>query len=216
MDLALRSETLGWGAATVLRDVTLTVRAGERVALMGRSGVGKSTLLRALRDRATGRVAEVAQDHGLVDALSVFHNVWMGRLSDHGTARNLRTLVWPVAAERAATEEVLTRVGLEGLQRRSVGSLSGGQRQRVALARAMLRGGATVFADEPVSALDPAQGDALLASLSGGFETSVMVLHDTGQALRCATRIVGLRGGAIVLDAPVAEVDAARLMDLYA
>lgn len=216
MAIALRSETLGWGAATVLRDVTLTVQAGEHVALMGRSGVGKSTLLRALRDRATGRVAEVAQDHGLVDALSVFHNVWMGRLSDHGTGRNLRTLLWPVAAERTPVEAVLARVGLEGLQRRSVGSLSGGQRQRVALARAMLRGGAVVFADEPVSALDPAQGDALLQSLAGGFGTSVMVLHDTAQALRCATRIVGLKGGAIVLDASVAEVDAARLMGLYA
>lgn len=216
MALSLRSETLGWGDAAILRDVTLEVRPGERVAVMGRSGVGKSTLLRAFQDRADGRSAIVAQDHGLVDALSVFHNVWMGRLSDFGTGRNLRTLVWPKAAERAAVETVLLRIGLEGMGRRAVASLSGGQRQRVALARAMLRGGDVVFADEPVSALDPAQGDALLQSLSGGFETSVMVLHDTGQALRFATRIIGLRSGAVVLDALVAEVDAARLMALYA
>ncbi|WP_179380703.1 ATP-binding cassette domain-containing protein [Jannaschia marina] len=216
MEIALRSETLGWGAEAVLRDVTLTVRAGDCVALMGRSGAGKSTLLRALRERAAGRVAEVAQDHGLVDALSVFHNVWMGRLTDHGTARNLRTLVRPSAAERAEVEAVLARVGLDGLQRRSVGALSGGQRQRVALARAMLRGGAVVFADEPVSSLDPAQGDALLQSLIGQFETSVMVLHDVGQARRVASRVVGLKGGTVALDAPVAGLDVARLMELYA
>ncbi|CTQ48027.1 ATP-binding cassette domain-containing protein [Jannaschia donghaensis] len=215
MTLALRSETLGWGKEAVLRDVTLQIADGERVALMGRSGVGKSTLLRALHDRADGRVAVVAQDHGLVDALSVFHNVWMGRLDDFGAARNLRTLIRPNTAERRSVEEVLDRVGLTGLGRRPVASLSGGQRQRVALARAMLRGGATVFADEPVSALDPAQGDALLLALSGDFGTSIMVLHDTGQALRSATRIVGLKAGGIVLDAATADVDAARLMELY-
>ncbi|SDZ47691.1 phosphonate transport system ATP-binding protein [Jannaschia faecimaris] len=215
MDLALRQQTLGWGERVVLPDVTLEIRKGERVALMGRSGVGKSTLLGALQARAAGRAAVVAQDHGLVDALSVFHNVWMGRLADHGTSRNLRTLVWPNAQERAAAEAALARVGMDGLQRRMVASLSGGQRQRVALARAILRGGMAVFADEPVSALDPAQGDALLQSLAAKFETSVMVLHDTGQALGFATRIVGLKAGGIVLDAPVAEVDAARLMELY-
>ena len=215
MDLALRSETLGWGEGAVLRDVALDIAPGTRLAIMGRSGVGKSTLLRALQEQAAGRIAIVAQDHGLVDALSVFHNVWLGRLDDFATARNLRTLIRPSAAERAAVERHLEAVGLSGLGRRPVSALSGGQRQRVALARAMLRGGGIVFADEPVSALDPAQGDRLLHALLARFETSVLVLHDLQQALRVATRIVGLKAGRIALDVPAGEIDAARLLDLY-
>ena len=86
--LHLRDRSLGWGDRTVLPDLSLSVRQGERVALLGRSGVGKSTLLAALAD-AAGNAALVPQDHGLVGPLSVFHNVWMGRLDEFGALRNL-------------------------------------------------------------------------------------------------------------------------------
>ncbi|WP_010140518.1 ATP-binding cassette domain-containing protein [Oceanicola sp. S124] len=215
--VALRGERLGWGDSAVLADISLEIRPGERIALLGRSGVGKSTLLAALGQRITGaRVALVPQDQGLVGALSVFHNCWMGRLDDAGTARNLRILLRPSASERAEVEAVLERVGLAGLGRRRVAELSGGQRQRVALARALLRGGAVVLGDEPVSALDPSQAAALLAELSGQFETSVLALHDLDLARDFATRIIGLKAGGLVLDAPVAACDRARLMELYA
>lgn len=209
-------ESLGWNDAAVLTDLTLRIDAGERVALLGRSGSGKSTLLDALRQRMTGeRIALVPQQHGLVDPLSVFHNVWMGQLDQSGTLTNLRTLLWPLARERAAVDVVLDRTGLSDMGRRNVTTLSGGQRQRVALGRALLRGGAVVLADEPVSALDPAQGDALLADLASQFATAVLALHDVGQALSFATRIIGLRAGQIVIDAPADDLDTAALMDLY-
>ena len=213
--VALSGESLGWGGHVALRDVTLRVDAGERIVLLGRSGAGKSTLLGALHDRIAARAALVPQDHGLVGALPVFHNVWMGVLDDHGTAANLRTLVWPVAAERARVEDVLATVGLAGLGRRPVGQLSGGQRQRVALARALMRGGAVVLGDEPVTALDPAQGGLLLDHLGRAFPTLVLALHDVDQALRVATRIVGLRGGAVALDAPARDLTEADLLALY-
>ncbi|MEI4472671.1 ATP-binding cassette domain-containing protein [Frigidibacter sp. MR17.24] len=219
--LCLRDERPGWGGAPVLGPLTLTLHRGERVVLMGRSGVGKSTLLETLRRRLDagpgGReLAIVAQDHGLVGPLSVFHNVWMGQLDRHGTARNLRTLLWPSRAERALAEAALAETGLAGLGRRPVAALSGGQRQRVALSRALARGGAVVLADEPVSALDPAQGAALLAALAARFPTAVLALHDVGQAMAFATRILGLRDGRIVLDAAPATLTEAQVMDLYA
>ncbi|MCA1334797.1 ATP-binding cassette domain-containing protein [Pseudooceanicola marinus] len=215
--VSLSGERLGWGETPVLSDVTLTIEPGERIALLGRSGVGKSTLLAALAQRLTARrVALVPQDHGLVGPLSVFHNVWMGRLDDAGTARNLRILLRPSADERAQVEQVLTRVGLTGMGRRRVAQLSGGQRQRVALARALLRGGEVVLGDEPVSALDPSQAAALLEDLAASFPTSVLALHDVTLARQTATRILGLKGGRIVLDAPVADCPRDRLMDLYA
>ena len=212
---ALTGESLGWGGRVTLRDVTLRVDPGERIVLLGRSGAGKSTLLGALHDRIGARAALVPQDHGLIGALSVFHNVWMGVLDDHGTARNLRTLVWPAAAERAQVDVVLATVGLTGLMRRPVAQLSGGQRQRVALARALLRGGAVVLGDEPVTALDPAQGAALLDHLAKAFPTAVLALHDVDQARRVATRILGLRGGAVALDAPARDLTEADLLALY-
>lgn len=212
--LHLRDRSLGWGDRTVLPDLSLSVRQGERVALLGRSGVGKSTLLAALAD-AAGTAALVPQEHGLVGPLSVFHNVWMGRLDEFGALRNLATLAWPRAAQRAQVEEVLDRVGLGGLGRRPVAELSGGQRQRVALARALLRGGAVVLADEPVSALDPAQGADLLGAVADRFDTAVVVLHDAALARAFATRIIGLRNGAVVLDAPPAQISDADLADLY-
>ena len=209
-------ESLGWNGSAVLTDLSLRIDAGERVALLGRSGSGKSTLLDALRRRMIGeRIALVPQQHGLVDPLSVFHNVWMGQLDQSGTLTNLRTLLWPLARERAAVDVVLDRIGLSDMGRRNVTTMSGGQRQRVALGRALLRGGAVVLADEPVSALDPTQGDALLADLANQFETSVLALHDVGQALSFATRIIGLRASQIVIDAPADELDTAALMDLY-
>jgi phosphonate transport system ATP-binding protein len=193
----------------------LQIAQGERVAILGRSGAGKSTLLTALHDRAQVRLALVPQDHGLIGALSVFHNVWMGVLDDHGTARNLRTLIWPNADERGRVAQVLAVVGLDDLGRRLVSQLSGGQRQRVALARALLRGGSLVLGDEPVTALDPEQGAALLDHLLEAFPTSVLVLHDVDQALRVATRIIGLRQGRVAVDAPASDLSADDLLQLY-
>ena len=212
-------EDLGWQGRTVLRDLRLTVSAGERVVLLGRSGAGKSTLLNALRARLHDggqRVALVPQDYGLVPQLSVHLNAWMGRLDCHGTAYNLLNLVHPLARERADVAPWIDAVGLNGLDRRKVETLSGGQKQRTALARALYCGGDVVLADEPVSAVDPAQGAQLLQNLTDRFATQVIALHDTGAALRHATRIIGLRDGAIALDAPAADLNQSDLAALYA
>src|ERR671930_110878 len=82
-----------------LIEIDLTIRAGECVAVMGRSGAGKSTLIRLLYSERPSDVALVPQAAALVKTLSVFHNVYMGRLDRRSTLYNLRTLVWPAACE---------------------------------------------------------------------------------------------------------------------
>ncbi|MFC6746508.1 ATP-binding cassette domain-containing protein [Methylobacterium persicinum] len=124
--LVLANARAAYGGREVLAGIDLTIRAGERVALMGRSGAGKSTLLGLIRDRIPDRVALVPQAAALVRTLSVFHNVYMGRLDRHPTLHNLRTLVSPARADVAAVETVLARVGLSDKLWAKAGELSGG------------------------------------------------------------------------------------------
>ena len=215
----LQGERLGYGASTVLSNVSLALAPGERVAVLGRSGAGKTTLLDAIHARLVGqgaRVALVPQDHALVPQLSVVRNALMGRLDDHGALRNLATLVRPRRADRAAVLTILHDLGLEAEADRAVEGLSGGQRQRTALARALYRGGAVLIGDEPVSALDEAQGLALLHRMAGAFPSVVLALHDVAQARAVATRLVGLKGARVAFDAPVDRVTPEQVEALYA
>lgn len=215
----LAAADLGYDAAPVLRGVDLTLRPGEHVVALGRSGAGKSTLLAAVRAAllAQGaRVALVPQGHALVPQLGALRNVLMGRLDDHGALRNLRTLIRPPRADRAAARAVLDRVGLTAVADRPVEALSGGQRQRVALARALYRGGDVLLGDEPLSAVDPRQADDLAQVMRAAFPATFLALHDVGLALRVATRIVGLSGGRIAFDLPSRGLDPARIEALYA
>lgn len=211
----LREAEIGYAGRTVLRDVDLTIAPGERVALLGRSGAGKSTLLNLVYARAGGRAALVPQSAALVRTLSVFHNVYMGRLDRHSALFNLRTLVWPGRHEVDEVRAVLREVGLEPEIFRRAGELSGGQQQRVSVARALYNGRPIAVGDEPVSALDPTQGAAVLKRLAARHETLVLALHDVHLALAHATRILALDRGRVVLDAPAAGLRPADLGRYY-
>ena len=214
----LQGETLGYGASVILGDVSFALAPGERVAILGRSGAGKTTLLDAIQARLLGqgaRVALVPQDHALVPQLSVVRNALMGRLDDHGALRNLATLVRPRRADRAAVLAILGELGLEAEAERAVEGLSGGQRQRTALARALYRGGDVLIGDEPVSALDEAQGLALLRRMAASFPSVVLALHDVAQARAVATRLLGLKGGRVAFDSQADRVAPEQVEALY-
>lgn len=216
--VVLGRETLGYGATVVLRDVTVALARGERVALLGRSGAGKSTLLAALYRRLTERgrrLALVPQELALVPQLSVFHNVYIGRLEERSAAYNLANLLAPWPAERRRVRPVLAAVGLEAEERRTVESLSGGQKQRVALARSFFRGGDVLLGDEPLSAVDPKQAAGLLAGIDACFPTTVLAMHDVALALDYASRIIGIRDGHIVIDRPAVDLSRADVDALY-
>jgi phosphonate transport system ATP-binding protein len=211
----LQGAAAGYQGRPALQDIDLTISTGECVVVMGRSGAGKSTLLGLLYDQSPQAIALVPQAAALVRNLSVFHNVYMGRLDRHSTAYNLRTLVWPRSEDIAAVNAVLDQVGLTEKLREPAGALSGGQQQRVSVARALYNGRPILLADEPVSALDRVQASDILKLLRKKHETLVLVLHDISLALAFADRIVVLEHGRKIIDSAASKLRADDLIDHF-
>lgn len=212
----VQQASLGYQQQAVLSGLNLQIRAGEKVALLGESGAGKTTLLRHLRTLRPQDVAWCPQQNGLVPMLSVFHNVFMGRLDQHSLFYNFANLVHPLARPRQDIANIVADVGLQEYLFTSVEKLSGGQQSRTSLARALYRQRPVFMGDEPVSAVDEVQADQLMALICARHETVIVALHDVELALRHCTRIVGLRGGCIEMDRAVGDCSAAELCQLYA
>jgi len=211
----LNNEDLGYDGGAVLRGISITVSAGERLALVGESGAGKSTLLSVLQSRYNGNTALIPQESGLVRSLSVFHNVYMGSLHRHSTAYNLLNLVWPRQQEIRRIRPIAERLGLGDKLFDRAGELSGGQQQRTAICRAILQGGDAVLGDEPVSATDQHQSRVIMTALAATFETVILAMHDVDLALEFSTRIIGIKDGGIALDAPAGDLTRSDLDFLY-
>jgi putative ABC transport system ATP-binding protein len=205
-----------------LAGLTLTVRAGEALAVLGPSGSGKSTLLNLIAglDRPTEgtvtvdgvrvdrlsetasaryrreRIGMVFQFFNLLDDLTVTDNVLLpAQLTGMARAK---------ARRRAA--ELLSYLGIQRHAQAYPGRLSGGERQRVAVARALMNRPRLLLADEPTGALDTATGQGvrkLFSELNRDGQTIVLVTHDTTLAESCASRTIELVDGRLARDAQV-------------
>lgn len=214
-DFELSGLTASFSGKRVIGPLSLSVSPGDRIALVGKSGAGKSTLIRLIHERVNRDSSLVPQDLGLVNALSVFHNVFMGKLDKHPTWYNTITLARPFAKDRAAVGALLNSLGMTEKFWTPAAELSGGQRQRVAIARALYRQAPLLLADEPVSALDGPMANSVMTDLRDRFTTSIIALHDVDLALDYCTRIVGIQDGQVALDQPSAKLAAPDIMSLY-
>jgi putative ABC transport system ATP-binding protein len=211
----------GEGEATVdaLRGVSLEVKPGELVAVMGPSGSGKSTLmhlLAALDKPTSGTVLIAGQDVGSMNDSDVtklrrehigFVFQFFNLLPMLNAEENIK-LPLSIAGEKPDPEffeNLLKRVGLTDRRTHRPAELSGGQQQRVAIARALVSQPTVVFADEPTGNLDSKTGAEILELLRGSAEelgqTMVMVTHDA-QAATIADRVLFLADGVIVEELP--------------
>ena len=213
-----------FGKLEVLRDISLDVREGEVVVLIGPSGSGKSTLLRCLNQLETATGGQIVIDgHDVTDKHTdinkVRQNIGMVfqhfNLFNHLNVMDNMTLA-PVhlklmTKEQAREEalKLLKRVGLEDKAGAYPSQLSGGQKQRVAIARALEMKPDIMLFDEPTSALDPEMVGEVLAvmkELAREGMTMVVVTHEIGFAREVAHRVIFMEGGYIVEEGTPDEV----------
>jgi lipoprotein-releasing system ATP-binding protein len=206
--------TVGGNTLNVLRDLDLTVEAGEMVAIMGASGVGKSTLLHILGglDRVNNGTVTVAATNltALPDADIVafrnrnvgfvfqFHHLLPEFTAIENVEMPMRIARIPVAEARPRAMELLERVGLGERTSHRPGMLSGGEQQRVAVARALIMRPALLLADEPTGDLDERTAESLhllLREMHRAYGlTSVIATHNPRLAEAC-DRVLRLEGG---------------------
>lgn len=213
-----RTYSNGNKSFSVLKNINLTIRAGEMVAIIGASGSGKSTLMNimgcldvpdsgdyyiggqnaallsadALAQIRREHIGFIFQRYHLMPDLSALGNVEIPAIY----ARH------PRVQRRLRAAQLLARLGLEGRENHRPGQLSGGQQQRVSIARSLMNGGEIILADEPTGALDSQSGQevlAILSELNQRGHTVVIVTHDMNVAQR-AQRVIEIRDGEIISD----------------
>lgn len=225
--LILENVTKSFGASVAVAGVSVTIPSGQFVGVIGRSGAGKSTILRminrlteptegrigfgdldvtalsgpALRDWRR-RCATIFQQFNLIGRLDVLDNVLMGRLAHTPVWRSAVKLWRP--DDRAIALAALERLDIAALAAQRAESLSGGQQQRVAICRALVQEPDIVLADEPVASLDPRNAKVVMDALqriNRHFGIAVVCnLHSLDLARTYCDRLIGMAGGRVVFD----------------
>lgn len=225
-----------------LKNVSLEIKQGEFVAIIGLSGAGKSTLLRTINrmhDISEGsltvngqevndlsgkdlrkfrrKVGMVFQSFNLVTRTTVINNVLTSRVPDMPLWKSIIGLY--SKEDKVIALEALDKVGILDKAYVRADQLSGGQQQRVALARTLAQKPEIILADEPVAALDPITAKQVMddfKKINKELNKSVLInIHHVDLALKYADRVIGIKAGEIVYDGPATKVDSEVLKQIY-
>ncbi len=222
--LELKHLEKAFGAHQVLKDISLSVRKGEVISVIGSSGSGKSTMLRCINllERATGgdivfEGKNILSREMDVSAYRARVGMVFQQFNLFGNMTALQNCVRPqqivLKRPRAEAEKIaldyLEKVGMSAYLRARPAQLSGGQKQRVAIARTLCMNPDIILFDEPTSALDPEMvGEVLdvMKRLARGGQTMIVVTHEMAFAREVSSRVIFMDDGVIVEDAPPEEI----------
>ena len=229
-----------YGNKEAITPLSLSIDSGERVAFLGPSGGGKTTLLLLLSGQLepssgsicvcnydlakmpSGKelsklVGMIHQQFDLVPNLSALQNALAGKLGEWSLLKSLISLLWPM--DKATGMSALSRVGVQEIAYQRARSLSGGEQQRVAIARLLVQDPQVILADEPVSSLDPTRAGEnikLLVSIADDAgKTLIASMHSVALAREYFSRLIGIRNGTVTFDLPSHQVTEEMLHDLY-
>ena len=240
--LEIKNLTVEYGNFRAIDNVSFTVKDGEFVAVIGSSGGGKSSLMKAINllvkpksgsikidgEEITElssrklrmkrrKIGFVFQDYNLIDRLSVIENVLTGRLGYKSSLKSLLGIFSKEEYENA--EKALEKVGLSEKLFVRGDELSGGQKQRVAIAKALVQEPKIILADEPVASLDVNSSKIIMEYFKEinrvqGI-TVIINIHDVNIALKYADRVIALKKGKIVFDGKGSEITDDVLKRVY-
>ncbi len=221
----------------ILKDINLSIHSKEKIAIIGPSGAGKTTLMNILSKQEedySGSVlvhktdiktyshrelshiiGTISQEMNLIDNLKVIHNVLAGKLKDWSFIKSVYSLFIP--QEKTAALQALSSVHLEEHYDKKTSDLSGGEKQRVAIARLLMQNPSIVLADEPIASLDPslARNSIELLLSTTQDKTLIMVLHHVDYALEYFDRIIAVKNGEVYFDKKATQVSKEDLGALY-
>jgi phosphonate transport system ATP-binding protein len=226
-----------------LKNVNLTIKQGEMVAIIGLSGAGKSTLIRLVNkmieptagtllvndvkvdENLKGkplrqfrrRIGMVFQSFNLIARTTVINNVLAAKIAEKGFLASF--FGYYSKKDHLDALEALHKVGILDKAFIRADQLSGGQMQRVALSRTLAQNPTIILADEPVASLDPVTADMIMTDFKRINETYnitiIANMHHVDVALKFVKRVIGIRGGEVVFDGPSSKVNEDVLKMIY-
>ena len=211
----LKETSVSYGDFVALKKISLSIEAGEKIAIIGPSGAGKSTLLKHLYEAQPEKCSVIHQDFALIKQLSVFHNVYMGRLNQNTLFKNIRNFFFPEKDKLADISEILNELEINEKLHTKIAALSGGQQQRVSICRALYHNAPIVLGDEPVSSLDPKNAQRVIERLMQKEKTVILSLHNVELALKYSQRVIALKEGQIAFDSKATDISKEQIKELY-
>lgn len=229
-----------YGDRIILDRVNFDIETGQRVAIMGPSGVGKTTLIKILsardfpdsgevylagkptheftsRSELSSKIGVIHQQYDLVPNLSVLQNVLAGSLGRWNFVTSLVSLFRPNELENAM--QAIDQVGLNGYESQKTLYLSGGEQQRTAIARLLVQDPEIILADEPIAALDPRLASQIMDVIVGTVEaknkTLIASMHSVEATKKSFHRVLGIKEAQIYFDVQSEVLDDGIVSDLF-